>query len=591
MLIVGYCFGIRSERRLFQEVHLNLAYRWFCRLGLDGDVPDHSTFSKTRHGRFRESDLLRELFETVLRRCMTEGLIGGEGFAVDASLIVADVQRQRDAAKREELPQARRAVAEYLAVLDDAAFGGATTVPPKHLSPADPAARWTASWGGPVVYAYCTNYLIDVEHAVIVDVEPSTAVRQAEVTAARTMLDRTHDRFDLWPERLIADTGYGSAEMLNWLVHERGIEPHIPVYDKSKRKDGIFSRGDFTYDHATDTYRCPAGKTLMTTGNVGDSSELRYRASKYDCDVCPLKPRCCPRRLRGVQVSAGGVRGVWQRHGLLTRHERILRLEKATAERRIELTDEQIRLLERFSPEFRERHIEAPHTGALVAVDTFFVGVLKGVGRVYLQTAIDCHSRYAWARQNTSKPPITAVHLMNNDVLSSFEAAGARIAAVISDNGRTFCGRPDRHPYELFLQLEEIEHRTTRVKRPQLSGIVERLHRTLLDEHFRVEGRRTWFDTVEEMQAVLDRYLEGYNHKRPHQGRGMQGRTPAKSFKDGLPKNPHSNEVTAADPSPNIKLPDPGVGRTVRRLPSLYRRRRRRSGVTAKKSILFHCVK
>ena len=294
MLIVGYCFGIRSERRLCQEVHLNLAYRWFCRLGLDGDVPDHSTFSKTRHGRFRESDLLRELFETVLRRCMAEGLVGGEGFAVDASLIVADVQRQRGVAKPEELPQTGRAVAEYLAVLDDAAFG-ATTVPPKHLSPADPAARWTASWGGPAVYAYCTNYLIDVEHAVIVDVEASTAVRQAELTAARTMIDRTLDRFDLWPERLIADTGYGSAEMLNWLVHERGIEPHIPVFDKSKRKDGIFSRDDFAYDHATDTYRCPAGKTLMTTGNVGDSSELRYRASKYVCDASAFKQQCCPK--------------------------------------------------------------------------------------------------------------------------------------------------------------------------------------------------------------------------------------------------------------------------------------------------------
>jgi transposase len=144
MLIVGYCFGIRSERRLCQEAHLNLAYRCFCRLGLDGDVPDHSTFSKTRHVRFRESDLLRELFETVLRRCLEEGLVGGEGFAVDASLIVADVQRQRGVVKREELPLAGRAVAEYLAVLDDAAFGGATTVPP---STCPRPTRWH---GGPL---------------------------------------------------------------------------------------------------------------------------------------------------------------------------------------------------------------------------------------------------------------------------------------------------------------------------------------------------------------------------------------------------------------------------------------------------------
>ena len=241
-------------------------------------------------------------------------------------------------------------------------------------------------------------------------------------------------------------------------------------------------------------------------------------------------------RLQGIAVSSGGVRGVWQRHDLLTKHERLLRLEKATATRKMELSDEQIRLLERFSPEFRERHIEAPHTGSLVAVDTFFVGTLKGVGKIYLQSVIDCHSRFAWGRLYTSKLPITAVHVMNNDVLPTFEEAGAKIDVVLSDNGREFCGKPDKHPYELFLQLEEIEHRTTKVKRPQSNGIVERLHRTLLDEHFRVEGRRTWFESVEEMQVVLNKYLVHYNTKRPHQGRNMNGRTPLQAFHDGLPK-------------------------------------------------------
>ena len=143
MLIVGYSFGIRSERRLCDEVHLNLAYRWFCRLGLDGDVPDHSTFSKNRHGRFRESDLLRKLFETVVGRCMKEGIVGGEAFAVDASIIVADAHRRRGVAKIEDLdPTSNRAVTEYLSVLDDAAFGGATSVEPKTISPTDPAARY-----------------------------------------------------------------------------------------------------------------------------------------------------------------------------------------------------------------------------------------------------------------------------------------------------------------------------------------------------------------------------------------------------------------------------------------------------------------
>lgn len=251
--------------------------------------------------------------------------------------------------------------------------------------------------------------------------------------------------------------------------------------------------------------------------------------------------------LRGVQVSSGGVRGVWQRHNLLTKHERLLRLEKATAERRIELSEAQIKALERFSPEFRERHIEAPHTGALVAVDTFMVGHLKGVGRVYLQTVIDCHSRHAWGRLFTNKMPVTAVQTLNNDVLPTFEDHGARIDAILSDNGREFCGRMDRHPYELFLQLEGIEHKRTQVSRPQSNGIVERLHRTLLDEHFRIEGRKTWFETIEEMQAALDAYLLYYNTKRPHQGRGMHGRTPLQAFKDGIPKPSEKETETGTD--------------------------------------------
>jgi transposase len=304
MLIVGYCFGIRSERRLCEEVHLNLAYRWFCRLGLDGSVPDHSTFSKNRHGRFRESDLLRRLFESVLQRCIDEGLVGGEGFAVDASLIQADASDRNRVAGTGGLPPeaAGRAVEEYLAVLDDAAFGAASEVTPKFIAPADPATRWTAAHRGPAFFAYSTNYLIDVDNAIIVDVEATTAIRQAEVLAAKRMIERSMERFDLHPARLIGDTAYGAAEMLNWLVHEHGIEPHVPVFDKSKRTDGTFSREDFTYNHASDTYHCPAGKTLQhyrrpfTSPRTGVSKDnlIRYRASMRDCQPCPLKPLCCP---------------------------------------------------------------------------------------------------------------------------------------------------------------------------------------------------------------------------------------------------------------------------------------------------------
>lgn len=298
MLLVGYCFGIRSERRLCEEVHLNLAYRWFCRLGLDGAIPDHSTFSKNRHGRFRESGLFRHLFDEVLRRCMAEGLVGGEGFAVDASMIEADADRRKGGAASEGLPEGKtsRAIDEYLATLDDAAFGAASNVTPKFLSPSDPAARWSGAHGGPAFYAYSLNYLIDVDNAVIVDVEGTTAIRQAEATAAKRMIDRAEERHGLYPERFIGDTGYGSAEMLGWLVEEKGIEPHVPVFDKSKRDDGTFSRDDFTFDHERDCYVCPAGKLLRTTGSlVNDDATYLYRASTRDCSACHLKPLCCPK--------------------------------------------------------------------------------------------------------------------------------------------------------------------------------------------------------------------------------------------------------------------------------------------------------
>lgn len=298
MLIVGCCVGIRSERRLCEEVHLNLAYRWFCRLGLDGDVPDHSTFSKNRHGRFRESNLLRRIFETVLQRCIEEGLVGGEGFAVDASLIKADANRQKGIEGAKGLPPEAtgRAVHEYLAMLDDAAFGAATEVTPKFISPADPAARWTGAHGGQAFFAYSTNYLIDVDNAIIVDVEATTAIRQAEVLAAKRMIERSMKRFDLYPARLMGDSAYGSAEMLGWLVHEHGIEPHVTVFDKSARQDGTFSRDDFAYDQARDFYLCPGGKKLTTTGTlVNDNATMLYRASKHDCAGCALKLKCCPR--------------------------------------------------------------------------------------------------------------------------------------------------------------------------------------------------------------------------------------------------------------------------------------------------------
>ena len=178
-------------------------------------------------------------------------------------MIVADAHRRRGVAKVEDLdPTSNRAVAEYLSVLDDAAFGGATPVEPKSISPTDPAARYTAAANTPAVYAYSDNYLIDLKNAVIMDVEATTAIRQAEVGAAKTMLDRTAEQFDVTPSRLVADAGYGSAEMVGWLVDERGIEPHVKLIDKSERTDGTFSRSDFAFDPDRNLYVCPGGKEL-----------------------------------------------------------------------------------------------------------------------------------------------------------------------------------------------------------------------------------------------------------------------------------------------------------------------------------------
>jgi len=303
MLLVGYSFGIRSERRLCEEVHLNLAYRWFCRLGLEEAVPDHSTFSKNRHGRFRESDVFRLVFERVVERCMKAGLVSGEGFAVDSSLIEADANRSRSMAREEAADlrdprHATRAVREYLAALD---AQGEPVSPAASVSPTDPAARWTAA-GGPAFYAYSTNYLVDVRAGIIVDVEATPAWGPAEVNATRTMIERVERRFDLKPARLIGDMAYGAADILGWMVNEKSIEPHIPVWDKTQRQDDTLSSSDFQWDEQANEYRCPQGQPLRSEWrafkrprtHITKANTIIYHARQAACSNCPMKPRCCP---------------------------------------------------------------------------------------------------------------------------------------------------------------------------------------------------------------------------------------------------------------------------------------------------------
>jgi transposase len=300
MLLIGYCLGIRSERQLCEEVNLNLAYRWFCKLSITDKVPDHSTFSKNRHGRFRESEAFRFVFEQVLKRCLNEGLIGGEGFAVDASVVKADASRQKHHEDDDDdWGGGSRAIREYLDALRE---DGSSISPAKKVSRTDPLARWTAAPGGPAYYAYSTNYLVDTEAGIIVDVEATPALRSHEVASTKTMVDRVKDRLGLDTKRLIGDMVYGTAAILGWMVNEKGIEPHVPVWEKGERSDGTFSRSDFVFDEHNDRYLCPNGKELKRfrrnftkpRSGVTKSNEIKYRASQMDCGACPLKEQCCP---------------------------------------------------------------------------------------------------------------------------------------------------------------------------------------------------------------------------------------------------------------------------------------------------------
>jgi len=280
---------------------LNLAYRWFCKLDIEDKVPDHSTFSKTRHGRFRESDTLRFVFEQVLEHCIDEGLVKGEGFAVDASIVRADASKQniQDKDIDDDWPTPRkstRPVKEYLDGMDE------SDKPAKRLSLSDPAARWTAAMGGPAYFAYSTNYLIDTEQGIIVDVEATPAHRTAEVDSTREMIDRVESKNGIKPQRLIGDTAYGTAEMLGWMVEEKDIEPHVPVWEKRTRTDGTFSSTEFTFDSETNCYTCPADKLLKhglrsfkkkRSGITKDNTKI-YRASVSDCRDCKYKSECCP---------------------------------------------------------------------------------------------------------------------------------------------------------------------------------------------------------------------------------------------------------------------------------------------------------
>ena len=304
MLLVGYAYGIRSERRLCEEVHVNLAYRWFCRLGLEGAVPDHSTFSKNRYGRFRESDVYRVLFEDVVSQCRAAGLVPGEGFAVDGSFMCADVSRERRVETVDAIREAEtsaRPLREYLEALDagNPAHGGGA----KYLSPTDPAAAWNTK-EGPGRFAYFDDYMIDTAHGVIVDVEATPARTAQEIVAAKTMLERVAETHDITPDILAADKCYGTGPFLAWLK-DREVTPHIPVLDRQHQTNGVFSREAFTFDPERNVFICPQGKLLSPRGRCGKNRIQHYCARIVDCRACPIRQQCTrgDRRLLSVPLD------------------------------------------------------------------------------------------------------------------------------------------------------------------------------------------------------------------------------------------------------------------------------------------------
>ena len=267
-------------------------------------------------------------------------------------------------------------------------------------------------------------------------------------------------------------------------------------------------------------------------------------------------------RLTGVEVSPSGVRGVWLRHDLETRTKRLMRLERESRENTtFILTDDQVRLLERHSPDFGCRHVESSAPGELLNQDTFYWGTLKGVGKVYVQVVVDTFCSLAFAKCYSSKMPVTACDLLYERVLPFYDALGVPVQAILTDNGREFCGKPASHPYELLLALEDIEHRNTKVRSPRTNGFVERMNRTLLDECFRVKGRQTFYLTIAEIQRDLDEFMGYYNLDRTHQGYRLGGRTPALALRQalGIDTLPNLRFETCDIPEDNPREEDANV--------------------------------
>ena len=239
---------------------------------------------------------------------------------------------------------------------------------------------------------------------------------------------------------------------------------------------------------------------------------------------------------QGIQISDGGIRSIWLRHNLQIASLRLKRLEKWAAENESILTESQVQALEQAKEE-KEAHgeIETPHPGFLLGQDTYYVGYIKGVGKIYQQTAIDTHSNVGFAKVYSDKTALVAADFLNNKVLPFFDAQNMALLRILTDRGTEYCGRTETHPYQLFLHLSGIEHSRTKVRHPQTNGSTERLNQTIQNEFYKVAFRKKLYKSIEEIQSDLDSFMQYYNNDRTNQGKHCQGRTPMQTFKDGRP--------------------------------------------------------
>ena len=294
LLLVGYLYGITSERRLLDEVRMHLAYRWFTRLSFDQEIPDHSTFSKNRHGRFRQSGVFRKVFEEIVQRCLEAGLVEGRNLAVDGTLVGANASQQSRVPRKRlvEAAQVSRTVQEYLKELErenPVTDWVQRPIAQEMVSMTDPDAAWAVK-SGPATLGYYDNYLVDTTSRVILSVDATPARFRQEVLAAQRMIEHV-SQFGIRPQNLAADKAYGSGEFLAWLL-ERDIQPHIPVIDRQHQTRGLFTRDAFRYEPKENTYYCPEGKPLHYRGQRRSSQGNLYRSTEAQCRGCPQKKLC-----------------------------------------------------------------------------------------------------------------------------------------------------------------------------------------------------------------------------------------------------------------------------------------------------------